>query len=434
MKRFSTILLLLLPLAVQAQRTPPRGPRPASASAPAPAAHIALSRDLSPEQIDSLTALWREQQAQDQYQEFFNNFVRIGDEAKGNDLHDSIYTRRLQALVSPIKLPYNPVVRAYIDRYVSARYGTISRILGLSKYYFPLIEEELIKEGLPVELRALPIIESALSTTALSHMGAAGLWQFMPTTGKSYGLEINSFVDERLDPVLATRAACRFLKDLYRIYGDWSLAIAAYNCGPGNVNKALTRAGGGDNFWEIYEYLPRETRGYVPAFVGASYAYAYHQQHNIRSAETPLPLATDTVQVHRLTHLGQIAETLELPIETLRTLNPQYKLDVIPATLKSYTLTLPQRYVTQYISHEEAMHKLDSAYLKEYIDPVKVEAKIVADRKPAAPSYTTHTIRKGETLGMLARKYGTTTAQIMKTNRIKSAHLLQIGQKIRIPK
>lgn len=224
-----------------------------------------------------------------------------------------------------MQLPFNPIVKNYIRRYVDTRYGTINRVLSLSRYYFPLIEEELIKADLPVELRALPIIESALSTTATSPMGAVGLWQFMPATGKSYGLEINSFVDERRDPVQATRAACRYLKDLYSIYHDWTLAIAAYNCGPGNVNKALARAGGGTTFWDIYEYLPRETRGYVPAFVGASYAYAYHQQHGIQSENPPMPLATDTIRVTRLLHLGQVASTLDIPIETLRTLNPQYK-------------------------------------------------------------------------------------------------------------
>ena len=310
------------------------------------------------------------------------------------------------------------------------RYGTINRVLSLSRYYFPLIEEELIKADLPVELRALPIIESALSTTATSPMGAVGLWQFMPATGKSYGLEINSFVDERRDPVQATRAACRYLKDLYSIYHDWTLAIAAYNCGPGNVNKALARAGGGTTFWDIYEYLPRETRGYVPAFVGASYAYAYHQQHGIQSENPPMPLATDTIRVTRLLHLGQVASTLDIPIETLRTLNPQYKMDIIPATIKSYTLVLPQHYLCQYIASEEEIHRKDSTYLKEYINPANIEKKKLAD---ATPAYTTYTVKRGDTLGAIARRYRTTTAQIMKLNKLKNANKLREGQRLRIP-
>ena len=293
-----------------------------------------------------------------------------------------------------------------------------------------IIEEELIKADLPVELRALPIIESALSTTATSPMGAVGLWQFMPATGKSYGLEINSFVDERRDPVQATRAACRYLKDLYSIYHDWTLAIAAYNCGPGNVNKALARAGGGTTFWDIYEYLPRETRGYVPAFVGASYAYAYHQQHGIQSENPPMPLATDTIRVTRLLHLGQVASTLDIPIETLRTLNPQYKMDIIPATIKSYTLVLPQHYLCQYIASEEEIHRKDSTYLKEYINPANIEKKKLAD---ATPAYTTYTVKRGDTLGAIARRYRTTTAQIMKLNKLKNANKLREGQRLRIP-
>ena len=243
-------------------------------------------------------------------------------------------------------------------------------------------------------------------------------------------LEINSFVDERRDPVQATRAACRYLKDLYGIYHDWTLAIAAYNCGPGNVNKALARAGGGTTFWDIYEYLPRETRGYVPAFVGASYAYAYHQQHGIQSENPPMPLATDTIRVTRLLHLGQVASTLDIPIETLRTLNPQYKMDIIPATIKSYTLVLPQHYLCQYIASEEEIHRKDSTYLKEYINPANIEKKKLAD---ATPAYTTYTVKRGDTLGAIARRYRTTTAQIMKLNKLKNANKLREGQRLRIP-
>lgn len=388
-----------------------------------------LNRELTPSQIDSLVALWQEQQTLNSYQSFFNDYIDFDEDLSSDNLHDSVYINRLQALVSPIKLPFNSVIKNYIARYVNPRYGTMNRILSLSRYYFPLIEEELIKAGLPVELRALPIIESALSTTATSPMGAVGLWQFMPATGKSYGLEINSFVDERRDPVLATKAAVQYLKDLYRIYNDWTLAIAAYNCGPGNVNKAMARSGGGKTFWDIYDYLPRETRGYVPAFVGASYAYAYHQQHGIKSDNPPMPLATDTVRINRLLHLGQVAQVLDIPIETLRTLNPQYKMDIIPATIKHYTLVLPQRYVCQYIDHEEEIHKLDSTYLKEYIDPVNIEKKIIADQTPA---YTTYTVKKGDTLGAIARRYRVTTAQIMKWNKLKNANKLRIGQKLRI--
>lgn len=391
-----------------------------------------LNRDLTPTQIDSLVSLWREKQTLQSYNTFFNDYIDIENATKiGDQTPDSVYISRLRDLVSPVQLPYNPIVKTYISRYVDTHYGTITRVLSLSRYYFPLIEEELIKSNLPVELRALPIIESALSTTATSPMGAVGLWQFMPSTGKSYGLEVNTLVDERRDPVQATRAACRYLKDLYKIYHDWTLAIAAYNCGPGNVNKALTRAGGGKTFWDIYEYLPRETRGYVPAFIGASYAYAYHQQHGIKSENPPMPLATDTVRVSRLLHLGQVASVLDIPIETLRMLNPQYKLDIIPATIKSYTLVLPQHSLCEYIAREEEIHKQDSVYLKEYLNPANIEKKKIEQK---TPTYTTYTVKKGDTMGAIARRYHVTTVQILKWNKLKSANNLQIGQKLRIAK
>ena len=391
---------------------------------PAEVQYDDMTLGLSAEQADSLVAVWRERQCGDSYQEFFDNYILVDSTAESTT-PDSVYIQRLRALVSPIQLPYNNIVRGYINRYTDSRYGTISRILGMSQYYFPLIEDELLKEGLPVELRALPIIESALSTTAVSPMGAVGLWQFMPSTGKSYGLEVNSLVDERRDPVRSTQAACRYLKDLYAIYNDWSLAIAAYNCGPGNVNKAIARSGG-KNFWEIYDYLPRETRGYVPAFIGASYAYAYHRQHGIEPTEAPIPLSVDTVRINKLMHLRQISSTIDLPIETLRQLNPQYKLDIIPATTKPYTLVLPQRYVMQYIAHEPEIQAKDSMYLKEYINPANI------DKKRQERSGSVYVVKKGDTLGAIARRYRVTTAQIMRWNKLKSAHKLRIGQRLRI--
>ena len=397
--------------------------KPARTAAP----RMEPARDLDPAQIDSLVAVWHERQKQDAYTEFFKQYILADSAASAGGPADSLYARRLRDLASPIQLPYNSIVQGYINRYTDSRYGTISRILGMSQYYFPLIEEELIREELPVELRALPIIESALSPVAVSPMGATGLWQFMPSTGKSYGLEINSLVDERRDPVLSTRAACRFLKDLYAIYGDWSLAIAAYNCGPGNVNKAIARAGGsGRTFWDIYDYLPRETRGYVPAFIGASYAYAYHRQHAIDPTPSPLPLATDTIRVARLLHLGQVASTIDVPIETLRQLNPQYKQDIIPATTKPYTLILPQRSVSAYIAREAEIHAKDSMYLKEYLNPANL------DKKRQERTGTVYTVKKGDTLGGIARRYRVTTAQLMRWNKLKSAHKLRIGQKLRI--
>ena len=403
-------------------------PEPENALGPAPVEEPPvndITLGLTAAQADSLLAEWRERQRQDAYGEFFKHYV-LEDTTQVADLTpDSVYTRRLFNLASPIQLPFNSIVKNYINRYIDPRSGTISRILGMSQYYFPIIESELLREGLPVELRALPIIESALSPTAVSPAGAVGLWQFMPTTGKSYGLEINSLVDERRDPHRATEAACRYLKDLYAIYNDWTLAIAAYNCGPGNVNKAIARSGG-KTFWEIYNYLPRETRGYVPAFIGATYAYAYHQLHDIEPTEAPIPLSVDTLHITKLMHLNQIASTIDVPLETLRQLNPQYKMDIIPATTKSYTLVLPQRSIAQYIAHEAEIQAKDSMYLKEYINPANI------DKKKLERSGTVYVVKKGDTLGAIARRYRVTTSQLMRWNNLKSAHKLRIGQRLRI--
>ncbi len=386
-----------------------------------------LNLTLTAAQMDSLAASWNESQNALAFDNYFANYIAADSLASSSSsLPDSVYESRLRALASPIQLPYNPIVKSYINRYTDTRYGTINRIMSLSHFYFPIIEEELLRAGLPVELRAMAVIESALATNAVSPRGATGLWQFMPYTGKSYGLEVNSLVDERRDAVLSTRAACKYLRDLYNIYNDWTLAIAAYNCGPGNVNKALARAGADcKTFWDIYWHLPSETRGYVPAFIGASYAFAYHKKHDIKYEPTSLPIATDTITVRRIMHLGQIASTIDVPIEILRQLNPQYKLDIIPATTKTYALTLPTQFVSQYIEHEEDIFRKDSAYLKEYINPANIDKK-----RLERPGFT-YTVRSGDTLSGIAHKYRVSVKNLMRWNGLRSTKL-RIGQKIRI--
>ncbi len=388
---------------------------------------ITLNFSLS--QMDSLLTVWRERRADDHFEEFRQHYIVADSLFEATSVPDSVYVERLQKLASPVNLPFNDITKSYITRYTNTRYGTINRILSLSQYYFPEIEEELIKNDIPVEFRAMPIIESALSSTVQSRAGAVGLWQFMPATAKAYGLEINSLVDERCDPQQSTKAACRFINDMYKIYGDWTLVIAAYNCGPGNVNKALARSGvdkSTGTFWDIYYYLPRETRGYVPAFIGASYAYAYHQQHNIKFEPSPLPLATDTVHIDKIMHLGQVSEVLEIDIELLRQLNPQYRKDIIPATTKNYSLRLPQRYVTEYIEKEELIASKDSVYLKEFINPAAVE------KAKSTPSYTVHRVKSGETLGAIAAKYRVSTRAIIQWNNLRNPDRLSIGQRLKI--
>lgn len=383
--------------------------------------------DYTPAQADSLAEQLKVQQVDNALQNFFEEYVCEPETYSSDAALDSLYTARLNTMISPIHLPYNELVRSYIKRYTDSS-GLMSRVLSLAQYYFPMIEEELLKAGLPIELRSMAIIESALQATAYSRVGAAGLWQFMPTTARAYGLEVNSMVDERYDPVKSTVAACKYMKDLYKMYNDWSLAIAAYNCGPGNVNKALARTGGNpSSFWDVYWRLPRETRGYVPAFIAASYSYAFHKAHNITYSEPPMPIAVDTIQVTRLLHLGQVSSTIDVSAEALKLLNPQYKLDVIPATNKSYALVLPANRVTEYISHEDSIFSKDSVYLKEYLNPENVQKKI-------ASVGTEYRVKKGDTLGAIARRYGVTVKQLMSWNNLKSANRLSIGQRLRIEK
>jgi len=395
---------------------------------PKPAPRIdTLQLAHSPAEIDSLVEAWTILHQEQSEKRFFDTYS--GDDETSASLPiDTLYKQRLLDMVSPVHLPYNYIVRNFINQYLNGRWSSLSSVLALSKYYFPIIEEELHAAGLPMELRYLPVIESNLSIRATSRMGAVGLWQFMPATGKNLGLEINSLVDERCDVLKSTRAACKFLAYLYKVYGDWTLAIAAYNCGPGNVNRALTRAGEScKTFWDIYDFLPRETRGYVPKYIAAAYAYTYHQAHNIEPKTTPDCIATDTVMVNRVMHLGQVASTLNIPIETLRDLNPQYKLDIVPATKKAYSLRLPIRYTSEFLQSEKEIYAKDSLYLKEYINPSNLEKK-----RAEGVGYF-YTVRKGDNLGVIAKRNRCTVKELMKWNRLKST-VIRPGQKLRIEK
>lgn len=392
--------------------------------------NIAEPRQNTPQQIDSLLAMWRATTTKASYERYFDEFLNVTEAIDPkSDSADSLYIARLNALMSPVPMHYNHEVRTAIERFSSAGYA---EKMSYAYHYFPMIEEELINAGLPVELRAMVIIESGLNPLATSKAGAKGLWQFMPRTGKEYGLEINSMVDERCNPLLATRAACKYLKNMYDMYGDWTLAIASYNCGPGNVNKAITRSGGNresykGDFWDIYYNLPRETRSYVPLFMGATYAFAYHKAHGVEYATPPMPLAVDTVMINRPLHLEQVSSTIDVDLELLKMLNPQYTLQIIPATTKSYALTLPTERLTDFIANEEAIHAKDSIYLKEYLVPENIEKK-----KSTPPPAKYHTVKKGETLGAIARRYGKTVKQLMNWNGIRNANTLRIGQRIRV--
>ena len=350
------------------------------------------------------------------------------------------YIERLQALPTIIEMPYNDVVRSYINMYTGKRRGLVEQMLGLSIYYMPFFEQALEKEGMPLELKYLPVIESALNPDAVSPAGAAGLWQFMIGTAKDMGLTVNSLVDERRDPIRSSEAAARYLKQLYKAYGDWSLAIASYNCGPGSVNRALRRAGGGKkDFWDIYYYLPSETRGYVPAFIAANYVMNYYEDHNIGKALSKRPVVTDTVMVKQDIYFEQISEVLGIPIEELKILNPQYRKNIIPGNTRPYALTLPSKQCYAYISSEDSIknHKADVYRHRSEVNISNASDGYTTVEKRVTKS---HRVRSRETISQVARKYGVTTSQIKKWNGLRSNKLrknqvlkIYVTQRVKVP-
>jgi membrane-bound lytic murein transglycosylase D len=424
--------LLILGLTLAASLPPLAAERPVAPIFPDDEQTPTAPWAQAPERLDSLLAITHGDGSVAAFERFFDDFIRLDTTiVLTSDTPDSVYQRRLRTILSPIGLPWNDIVKQYIVMYTTARRTTMGNILGRSQYYFPLIEAELSAAGLPLELRMLAAIESALVPSARSRAGAVGLWQFMYPTARQYGLEITTFVDQRNDPVASTRAACRYLAFLFRTYGDWTLALAAYNCGPGNLNRALKRAGAGaTNFWDVYNFLPTETRSYIPSFIAATYVYAYHKQHGIEITERVLPLAVDTVAVGRLVHLEQVATTLDIPIETVRALNPQYLKDIVPALDKIYPLVLPLARTTDFIGRAEEMHARDSVYLAQYLNPANIDLTKAALTATA----TIHRVKNGETLGHIAEKYGVRQSQIIKWNNITNPNRLKIGQRIEIQK
>ncbi|WP_243349819.1 LysM peptidoglycan-binding domain-containing protein [Parabacteroides sp. FAFU027] len=333
---------------------------------------------------------------------------------------DSIYIERLSKMPSVIEMPYNQVVRTYIDLYAGRLRERVSYMMGLSKFYFPLFEQALDAENMPLELKYLPVIESALNPAATSRVGAAGLWQFMIYTGKDYGLQIDNLIDERRDPIKSTYVAVRYLKALHRIYGDWNLAIAAYNCGPGNVNKAIRRSGGKRDYWEIYFNLPKETRGYVPAFIAVNYLMSYAKEHNICAAQCKLPVNSDTVQVNKMVHFQQIADMLNIPVEEVKILNPQYRKELIPGNIKPQTLRLPMASAYAYIEQEDTIAKYRSEEFllnfRKTVDPGTINDDVVQ-------TVIRHKVRKGESIYNVASRYGVSVSDIKSWNNLKSTKL-----------
>lgn len=351
---------------------------------------------------------------------------------------DSVYISRLHSMPTVMELSFNSVVKNYIEMYASRRREQVSYMLALGDYYFPLFEQALDREGLPLELKYLPVIESALNPVAVSRAGATGLWQFMLRTGKGYGLEVNSLVDERRDSYKATEAAVRYLKDLYAIYHDWNLVIAAYNCGPGNVNKAIARSGGKRDYWQIYYRLPRETRGYVPAFIAANYIMNHYADHNICPAHMQTsPTALDTVHVNERLHLDQVSAVLDIPVEELRRLNPQFRKDVIPGNSKPYALVLPSEKMYAFVDqHNEIL-----AYNSSLYNPHRSNTENFLNNgnlTSGSGEDIIYRVRKGDNLSSIARRNGITLSQLkslngLKSNKISIGKLLVVGKKAVVP-
>lgn len=345
---------------------------------------------------------------------------------------DSIYIDRLSRMPVIMEMPYNDIVRKFIDTYTIRLRNQVSFMLSACNFYTPIFEEALDAYNLPLELKYLPIIESALNPSAVSRAGATGLWQFMLTTGKLYGLESNSLVDERRDPIKATWAAAHYLKDMYDIYKDWNLVIAAYNCGPGNVNKAIRRAGGKTDYWAIYNYLPRETRGYVPAFIAANYVMTYYCKHNICPMETNIPQATDTVLVNRNLHFEQIADICHIPLEEIKSLNPQYKRNIVPGNSKPYTLRLPTEAISSFIDNQDTIYNHRSTELfknRRTVASVGTRSKATA----GDGELTYYKIKQGDTLGTIARKFGVSVRQLRSWNGLRNNNI-RAGRRLKIYK
>ena len=343
-----------------------------------------------------------------------------------SDVPDSVYIRRLKDMNPFIQLAYNEVVRKYIILYSQKYTAMMGRLVGLCNFYFPEFRECFNRYGLPEELAVMAVIESHLNPQATSWAGAKGMWQFMYPTARKYGLVINSFVDERMDVGKSTDAAARYLRDAYIIFGDWNLAISSYNCGAGNVKKAIARSGGKTGFWDIYPYLPRETRGYVPALVGAMYAIHYHKEHGITPVPAEMPVHIDTFHIKRQLHFKQINDVVGVPQDKLRRLNPQYVHDIIPGNEREYVLRLPHDFTEKYICFEDSLYryKADSLF-----SPMNI--KKIEDGATGSGNRIVYVVKKGDTLGHIAQRYHTTVSRLQKWNNLRTTNL-RIGQKIYI--
>lgn len=381
--------------------------------------NLELPEGMQAHEIDSLLSDWQTR-----------NFLTFDESCETTGINPEFdaqtYAHRLSRLPNVIEMPYNEIVQKYINQYSGRLRNSVAVLLGASNFYNPIFEEALESYQLPLELKYLPIIESALNPTATSRAGAVGLWQFMIVTGKQYGLEITSLIDERRDPIKASYAAAHYLRDLYNIFGDWTLVIASYNCGPNNVNKAIKRAGGTKDYWSIYPYLPNETRGYVPAFIAANYIMNYYCDHNICPVNTTLPMGTDTIQVSRNVRMERISALCNIEEEELRRLNPQYRTNLIPGNVRPCTLRMPTAAINAFIEAGDSIYVPQSEVLN--IKEVPAAAKT---GKSSKRSGSTITVRRGDTLGAIAKRNRTTVSRLKKLNGLRSNNI-RAGQRLKV--
>ena len=380
-----------------------------------------LFRDLR--LTDSLYDLWMQSRS---IRYFSSDEVFDADTLVSSSVPDSVMMRRLSAMNPYFNLPYNSTVRNYMVLYAEKMPDRMGKVLGLSSYYLPIFEETFARYALPLELKYLAIIESQLNPLARSRAGALGMWQFMYTTARSYGLKINSFVDERLDVEKAADAAARYLRDAFDVFGDWNLAICSYNCGPGNVMKAIRRSGS-RRFWDLYDFLPRETRGYVPAMVGAMYAMTYYREYGIEPLDLGMPAAVDTFQIRRNLHFRQISEVAGVPMDVLKEFNPQYTHDILPGNEGPCTLKLPYRWSAAFV---EAVPDSLYTYKADSLIGPKVLKNI---RENGGGNRIAYKVKSGDYLGRIASRYHVSVSQLMRWNHLRNTKL-RVGQVIYIYK
>ena len=425
MKRFcyiSALLLLMLPVSMRAQHH----------------SNNAEAMDMADQFVTNYDSLLNSYVINKYAASTRRHRANINTDYAFDQIPDSVIARRLHSLHTVIPMTFNAEVRSYIRMYLNRMRGRLDVMLTLSEFYYPIFEEALARYDVPEELKHLTIVESAMNPLATSRVGAAGLWQFMYTTGKNYGLEVNSIIDERRDTYKSSDAAAHYIHDLYHVFGDWHLAIAAYNCGPGNINKAIARSGGKRDFWQIYPYLPRETRGYIPAFIAATYIMNYYPEHGLHPKRVTIPLRTDTIMVERNMLFTYVSKYTGVEMDEIRTLNPQYRIDMIPGEGNSYPLCLPTDKMGDLIRWADSIFLASEDSLSRRAVAIKPAAP--DDNRPAvtprnsrkhSQSSSYHKVRRGETLTAIAAKHGTTVSKIKKLNGLKSDRIRE-GQRLKV--